>query len=1657
MNNSNIILQDVLQDASEKGFSGNGAVFQNKKNETQKQEKNIMDVIAQQNAEHYIDLFQQENTFGMIMKQNNQVVLFGFNDVGKMFIFNEDGQTIEQKNPATMETMETFNNHSQWIHYLFMKQFYQDENTLKMFLIQHDVAKEDDFKQEVIVNDYVKEDQIFEYLQYVASKVSKNTFLIKNFGFLKQKDEKWLFSTELPILNGHNHFELALNDMKSLFSCIASIHLVKDFSLLYDNLEEKKQAVFLKVQSAYEKQYLDYLAKQKDLFKPQMVSQEIGHQNTLDDDEVIPLNMGMMQIDDDNLDEERLFIFDNSDSMPFTEPPDEPIAHHFPSNFDIPDDDIQVSGLPFDDGDTSLVYKQDEVKLLERQSQQNDEIRSYIVETQMEGSPVVVDDDFDVNDLLLDDDVPIIHHDESDLIEPSVFLSKMLENDFSYVDVETFFKWAYHHKDEEGDEFPLKPLRISYFDGKSYQSRKLFYFKNHNDVNNPLVFKIKGNQFSFEQDGIQQSGEGIINMIKFLYQVNDRVPNEIVFNIFVNAIRNNEKELKMINENQMNLNKMIDEYLTIILENDAHLENIFNVYQEVLKKQFGFSQFRMVTRKEQTKLECLTPNQKTIRFNKNAWVIISTNPNEKHIVSSGVDEMFKNIYPNNEQKQQEQIKSFYHFLKNIVMAEYHNNSFINNPQKQEELQKLKENKINNQNKIIENNNIKQENENHHNHQQNSDFQNNHKKHDDNTHSHENQQHDDKRLDNHENQSVDNKEMDNETNHQESERHEIIDDLSDNNDNLVMMNFSDDVDDDNFVVRGIDMTTEEVVQEIEEIQEQKVEEVIQEVKMIDEVDEVKSFHDNRLLDGEQVLSDFERLVELEFNQMVAQKGSLMNCFTLKEFLCLCVDNRAPYKVVADLGSDIYGIGVKGKPNYFEVDLSKHHAVSTDKFVRKMASSYNLDVDKEFARVDGLLVEPLMEKVKQIELLKMQQHETDLLKERVAEIQSNQVSNDLVGLIEETIGLSDVGVSNLDENVKGEVMVVHTVDETQSDKFERNTEQAFNEMVGKTSDFYASPLRSHFYDYNLLINKRVVQVDFIQVMKKYLMRLDSNVPFEYNNKLSQYLNDTDKIQYFKMGEFDVKLVVKAKSESWELLSKNPTNNVAQEGQSLMTLFKGLLAEHNLSFKSTVFHQLVSNDKETNFWYKYPMSSVLSNFDGVRSDKKKNKYLFNDLKLQIKTYADGKEVVSIWNGHRTISNAVSLVQALLGSKYMLDVSNEQQLKSHELTSFPNVIKELKNIYFNLNTFTKMSIINHTGLNERGEIDEGSEESDREKFERLLPAPSLNNNLAYDYLVNKRKINPVVVEAHMGHSVYQGLYNHLHTWGLNDEIELKTVVVFVSPTCASVRGCTETSDDIKRNVPGSKLSEPFTLLPLKGWQEANGKKIETVAIVEAGVDALSYACFYPNDTVVSSFGLNLTMFEDALKSAKSMMNTNQIKFVYACDNINYDENGQILDSASRNAYFGLINNLSEFCYENFIEENESILNREPMLKNDELIDCVIKLLENKKYNENKLEKLHERLNNIVSDQHNEITLYHTQFKQEVSNALFEIEYVDNGLFELRSPQHPKYGQFKDWNEMLTETFKNNPQKTAEEIYDEIIKDFSPNLIKKQIKQKTNKNNLTI
>ena len=357
------------------------------------------------------------------------------------------------------------------------------------------------------------------------------------------------------------------------------------------------------------------------------------------------------------------------------------------------------------------------------------------------------------------------------------------------------------------------------------------------------------------------------------------------------------------------------------------------------------------------------------------------------------------------------------------------------------------------------------------------------------------------------------------------------------------------------------------------------------------------------------------------------------------------------------------------------------------------------------------------------------------------------------------------------------------------------------------------------------------------------------------------------------------------------------------------------------------------------------------------------------------------------------------------------------------------------------------------------------KKKFDLLLPSPSKDSKLMFDYLVNKRKLNPKYVEELNGAKIYAGEYDAKQTswynqlYNQNNEVIFYPVVVFASnDKFAAVRGITEDSDFIKQNVPGSNNSEPFYVEPSEdySYKDSNNNEHYHVAVFEAAIDALSYRCLHPQTHVFSLSGTNVNFLIDAMIESEHLVKNNvDMKFLYALDNLAKDEDGKVIDKASRAAYFKVLEQMGNHCYNSFIDNIDGIQD----VQNESLIQKINQhIADNKDFDESQKEQLMNCINNIEQKiNKNEMLTYNNkELQHDLGNVLFDIRFVQTGRFELALPQSQKYGQHKDWNEFLVHIVKQKekeyPNLTLEEIHENIIEEFNPNMIKTELKKELKK-----
>lgn len=809
-----------------------------------------------------------------------------------------------------------------------------------------------------------------------------------------------------------------------------------------------------------------------------------------------------------------------------------------------------------------------------------------------------------------------------------------------------------------------------------------------------------------------------------------------------------------------------------------------------------------------------------------------------------------------------------------------------------------------------------------------------------------------------------------------------------------------------------------------------------------------------INDDEILTAFQDKVNNRF-QALLLKNSAIYHFSVDTFIDICERNQKPYFL-----KKVDGELFLGKNYNHKLDLTKIE--SPVNIVEQVVSIYpQFSVEKEITRINELLEPELFERLKIRELEKLAIHENELLKDKIIELKHQ---NPLLSQNEhhyvETKQQENKSTSELNNKHQDRGFILNESDSTvvtQNKVESESPQEQYDRMLGLDYKLWNQPLKNTLNEYSIPFNNKKVTVPFSQVLKEYL-RLIKREDWEID-KFS-HLKNSASFDIINHGSSNIKSINVQQStlfdsEEYTIYFKN---NEQQQGKSLTELMKIMFGNQLNIVK---LHQAIGNVKEINFLNLYPMADIITNLGGK---KKSANYEFNNLTININdTMLENAQMFKIWQNGEKGAKSVEFARMLLlnmntGILPTKDLIKDEQYK--EYCSFLEGKNLIKSFYLNLNNIQKISFMNN---NQQVELDKIK--TDKEKFDLLLPSPSKDSKLMFDYLVNKRKLNPKYVEELNGAKIYAGEYDAKQTswynqlYNQNNEVILYPVVVFASnDKFAAVRGITEDSDFIKQNVPGSNNSEPFYVEPSEdySYKDSNNNEHYHVAVFEAAIDALSYRCLHPQTHVFSLSGTNVNFLIDAMIESEHLVKNNvDMKFLYALDNLSKDEDGKVIDKASRAAYFKVLEHMGNHCYNSFIDNIDGIQD----VQNDSLIQKINQyIVDNKDFDESQKEQLINCINNIEQKiNKNEILTYNNkELQHDLGNMLFDIRFVQTGRFELALPQNQKYGQHKDWNEFLVHIVKQKeheyPNLTIEEIHENIIEEFNPNMIKTELKKELKK-----
>lgn len=506
----------------------------------------------------------------------------------------------------------------------------------------------------------------------------------------------------------------------------------------------------------------------------------------------------------------------------------------------------------------------------------------------------------------------------------------------------------------------------------------------------------------------------------------------------------------------------------------------------------------------------------------------------------------------------------------------------------------------------------------------------------------------------------------------------------------------------------------------------------------------------------------------------------------------------------------------------------------------------------------------------------------------------------------------------------------------------------------------------------------------------------------------------------------------SEHWQLESGS-CRYMDNKGDSLSRFVRALLYETGKSqfISDAELNFCASRALISVFLQRYPLTAVLDDLSvsAKMAGGRNRVYEMADGARFSYTQTSSGELATAFNrGQASAFNSIRLMQIFLAWENGLPADKDSLNGNKNITGYHLGKARLLEHHLSLNPQRQQMVFNDFGgvgeFREKG-FDAENPEDKQQKLSDNLPERSPNQNLMMAYLA-KRNIPPEVIASNLN-SMYQGRYKRPGKTG--------EVVVFMTDSSAAVRGCTPETEHVKETVMGSVLDKPYAMNPCSKYWKNTGTPVHRIAVVEAGIDCLSYLTCFPLDHVHALFGLNMTHMLKALKELPEVAPMDgRVQLVYACDNTRLDENAQAYDEGSRNSYFDLMRNMAKHCYGKFIQETENQDYR--FDRADNFLRHLVPFIKDRYPND--ADDIMTEVRKNLADVGNE-----TDFEQLLGRVLFETEYVKTGAFAVRTPYHPEYGMFKDWNDMLCNIVsieqERHPDKDANEILADIQKHFSP------------------
>lgn len=821
------------------------------------------------------------------------------------------------------------------------------------------------------------------------------------------------------------------------------------------------------------------------------------------------------------------------------------------------------------------------------------------------------------------------------------------------------------------------------------------------------------------------------------------------------------------------------------------------------------------------------------------------------------------------------------------------------------------------------------------------------------------------------------------------------------------------------------------------------------ELVKDTKEIFIEQQNNVVTEEVTLDNFNLLVEAKKAELLSKK-SLLNNFALTSFLEIAKENRI-YRVAKDengnylIGNDAVLINIKDYKN-------------TTDFIRQMCDKFSIDVNKELERVTNKMqpifhqkIEALIRKEIEKNTISLQQ-KNDLVNHKVNNVQNTEQVSPQQEVIERQIGI---------------------------ERSENAIEQLENDLF-QTPKSLDVPIKKYLYEYELKsFGKYRVNANIKTILNNLIYSHNNYYHTQIPNPEYQNIGTSAYEVQISFGDNIIRCVSEKNKEYWEIVSGAPLdkNGVSvTSGDSLVECIQSvILPRLGVKFNRKGFHIAIGNALEDNFLRFYPKRELLLAYSEPNNGG--SNYKIGDMEWSEHVQSG---TIKFWNANTTDSfaNCFTIAKFIALQiervpNWKTYISKDNKFTDKDLNNRIN--KKAKEIIFNhyagLNSLQRNSLLS----NENNIVQEESTETIIEKereFNTLLPImKQKDTQLAKDYLIEHRFLNPRMIDESMGKLWYGGMYDHkkLSRSGkyTPKPDDLLPVVVFPndSKTFAAVRGVTKSADHIKENIPGSRdAGDPYCIPPSNDYVYLDGSKPDDnpikIVFCESAIDAWSYHSLYPKDVVYAMCGTSTVYLERCLMDFYDMVKEKYISnttICYAMDNTGLREDGVALDSASRHKYFTLYEKMGRFCYSNFFADNQSSIDE---CNEENCIEHTLSLLESlNRFSEQQMDFARKTLEE--SAEKNVMSYHQSKYRDVVGKLLYQFYYIDTGIFKEDSPDNymDKLGyQVKDWNAYLEGMVKkyqaDYPDKDLQEIHDMITFSHSPELglTEKMTKQLSNK-----